>query len=96
MSGDRFSNIAKIGRTISFFHVSPLEGFKAGALNFALKHTHTEAEAIAVIDSDYQVESDWLKRLVVHFDEPEVAIVQAPQDYRDFNEMPLRHVLCRI
>ncbi len=39
-----------------------------------------------MIDSDYQVESDWLKRLVVHFDEPEVAIVQAPQDYRDFNE----------
>ncbi len=76
----------KLGAKFRFFHVSPLEGFKAGALNFALKHTHTEAEAIAVIDSDYQVESDWLKRLVVHFDEPEVAIVQAPQDYRDFNE----------
>ncbi|QAB15362.1 glycosyltransferase family 2 protein [Hydrogenovibrio thermophilus] len=76
----------KLGTRFRFFHVSPLEGFKAGALNFALKHTHTEAEAIAVIDSDYQVESDWLKRLVVHFDEPEVAIVQAPQDYRDFNE----------
>lgn len=76
----------KLGARFRFFHVSPLEGFKAGALNFALKHTHTEAEAIAVIDSDYQVESDWLKRLVVHFDEPEVAIVQAPQDYRDFNE----------
>ena len=69
-----------------FFHVAPLEGFKGGALNFALKHTVDDAEIIAVIDSDYQVHPDWLRDLVPHFQDPKIAIVQAPQDYRDGNE----------
>ena len=36
-----------------------------------------------VIDSDYVVEPDWLRDLVPRFQDPRVAIVQAPQDYRD-------------
>lgn len=69
-----------------FFHVSPLAGFKAGALNFALRNTADDAEVVAVIDSDYQVDPDWLSQLVPHFARPEIAIVQAPQDYRDGDE----------
>lgn len=69
-----------------FFHVAPLEGFKAGALNFALRHTAPEADVIAVIDSDYQVKPDWLKQMAVHFAQPDIAIVQSPQDYRDASE----------
>jgi cellulose synthase/poly-beta-1,6-N-acetylglucosamine synthase-like glycosyltransferase len=41
---------------------------------------------IAVIDSDYMVTPDWLRDLVPQFLRPEVAIVQAPQDYRDDGE----------
>lgn len=69
-----------------FFHVAPLEGFKGGALNFALRHTVDDAEIIAVIDSDYQVDPNWLRDLVPHFQNPNIAIVQAPQDYRDGDE----------
>ncbi len=69
-----------------FFHVAPLAGFKGGALNFALEHTVADAEIIAVIDSDYQVHADWLRDLVPHFQNPNIAIVQAPQDYRDGDE----------
>ncbi|HEY0664201.1 MAG TPA: glycosyltransferase, partial [Thiobacillaceae bacterium] len=69
-----------------FFHVAPLAGFKAGALNFALRNTAHDAQVIAVIDSDYQVRPDWLSQLVPHFARPEIAIVQAPQDYRDGDE----------
>jgi hypothetical protein len=36
-----------------------------------------------VIDSDYQVTADWLKDLAPTFADPQVAIMQAPQDYRD-------------
>ncbi len=72
-----------LGPRFRFFHVSPLSGFKAGALNFALDHTHPHAQIVAVIDSDYQVEPDWLKDLAPYFHHPEVALVQAPQDYRD-------------
>jgi exo-beta-1,3-glucanase (GH17 family)/cellulose synthase/poly-beta-1,6-N-acetylglucosamine synthase-like glycosyltransferase len=66
-----------------FFHVDPLEGFKSGALNYALKHTSPDAQIIGVIDSDYVVEANWLHDLVPQFTRPEIAIVQAPQDYRD-------------
>ena len=77
---------AQLGARFRFFHVDPLPGFKAGALNFALAHTAPDAEIVAVIDSDYQVEPHWLRDLVPGFAEPKVAIVQAPQDYRDGGE----------
>jgi len=75
-----------LGTRFRFYHVDPLAGFKAGALNFALSHTSKSARVIAVIDSDYQVAPDWLKRLVPHFERPSIALVQAPQDYRDDQE----------
>jgi exo-beta-1,3-glucanase (GH17 family)/cellulose synthase/poly-beta-1,6-N-acetylglucosamine synthase-like glycosyltransferase len=73
----------KLGPRFRFFHVSPLAGFKAGALNYALAKTAPAAEIIAVIDSDYVVLPNWLSDLVPSFDNPRIAIVQAPQDYRD-------------
>ena len=69
-----------------FYHVDPLEGYKAGALNFALEHTAPDAELVAVIDSDYVVAPDWLSACTPPFDDPEISIVQAPQDYRDGDE----------
>ncbi|MEJ2386443.1 MAG: glycosyltransferase [Chromatiaceae bacterium] len=66
-----------------FIHVDPLAGFKAGALNFALRQTDPSADVVAVIDSDYLVEPNWLRELVPLFSDPNMAIVQAPQDYRD-------------
>lgn len=76
---------AELGPKFRFFHVSPLAGFKAGALNFALRHTAPDAEIVGVIDSDYVVTSDWLKSLVPYFDRSEVGFVQAPQDHRDWH-----------
>ena len=74
----------KLGERFRFYHRSPLAGFKAGALNFTLEETHPDAEVIAVIDSDYQVTADWLRDLVPQFlQRDEIAVVQAPQDYRD-------------
>ena len=72
-----------LGPRFRFFHVNPLAGFKAGALNYALEQTASDAQIVAVIDSDYQVRPDWLKDLVSLFTNPRIAIVQAPQDYRD-------------
>lgn len=75
-----------LGPRFRFFHLDPWPGFKAGALNFALKHTAPDAEIIATIDSDYVVERNWLKELVGMFEDQKVALVQAPQDYRDADE----------
>ena len=75
-----------LGPRFRFFHVCPLAGFKAGALNFALAQTAADAEIIAVIDSDYQVDPSWLRDLTPSFADTDMAIVQAPQDYRDGHE----------
>jgi cellulose synthase/poly-beta-1,6-N-acetylglucosamine synthase-like glycosyltransferase len=80
------AHCAKLGACFRFFHVDTLSGFKAGALNFALARTAPEAEVVAVIDSDYTVAPNWLRDLTPQFSNPKIAIVQAPQDYRDDRE----------
>jgi exo-beta-1,3-glucanase (GH17 family)/cellulose synthase/poly-beta-1,6-N-acetylglucosamine synthase-like glycosyltransferase len=77
---------AKLGPRFRFFHVDPLAGYKAGALNFALRHTAPDAEVVAVIDADYIVRTEWLRDLVPAFANARTGIVQAPQDYRDAGE----------
>jgi cellulose synthase/poly-beta-1,6-N-acetylglucosamine synthase-like glycosyltransferase len=76
----------KLGERFKFFHVAPLAGFKGGALNYLIPHTARDAEVIAVIDSDYCVDRNWLKHMVPHFADPKIAVVQSPQDYRDQHE----------
>src|SRR6185312_12487213 len=76
----------RLGARFRFFHVAPLAGFKAGALNFALAHTAPEASIVAVIDSDYVVDPRWLRDMAPLFANPRMGVVQAPQDYRDADE----------
>jgi exo-beta-1,3-glucanase (GH17 family)/cellulose synthase/poly-beta-1,6-N-acetylglucosamine synthase-like glycosyltransferase len=80
------AHCATLGERFCFFHVSPLAGFKAGALNFALRETAPDAEVIAVIDSDYQVAPRWLRDLTPYFANPVIGFVQAPQDYHDSSD----------
>ncbi|RXJ80781.1 glycosyltransferase family 2 protein [Arcobacter sp. F2176] len=75
----------ELGNKFVFMNIT-CTGFKAGALNKALEQTNKDAEIIAVIDADYVVEPTWLVDLVPLFDDPKVAIVQAPQDHRDGDE----------
>jgi cellulose synthase/poly-beta-1,6-N-acetylglucosamine synthase-like glycosyltransferase len=74
----------QLGPKFKFFHVANLPGAKGGALNFALKKTDPATEIVAVVDSDYQVKSNFLKALVPYFKDPKVALVQTSQDYRGF------------
>lgn len=75
-----------------FYHLPQWPGFKAGALNFALSKTHAEAEVIGVVDADYVVTQDWLASLVPHFMEQQVAVVQAPQAHRDWEQSFFRRM----
>jgi exo-beta-1,3-glucanase (GH17 family)/cellulose synthase/poly-beta-1,6-N-acetylglucosamine synthase-like glycosyltransferase len=77
------AHCAQLGPRFRFFHVAPLAGFKAGALNYALERTAPDATIVAVIDSDYVVDPRWLRELTPAFRDQRIAIVQAPQDYRD-------------
>jgi len=87
------AHCALLGERFRFFHVAPLAGFKAGALNFALRQTAPDAEVIAVIDSDYQVAPRWLRDLAPYFSNPNIGFIQAPQDYRD-GEQSLFKQMC--
>jgi hypothetical protein len=73
---------ARMGERFRFFHVSPLEGAKAGALNWSLERTAEDAELVAVVDADYLAEPDFLSRLTQFFADPNVGFVQTPHDYR--------------
>ncbi len=79
-----------LGPQFRFYHFDGMQGFKAGALNKALELTDPAATFIGVIDSDYQVSPEWLNTTVPAFSDPQVALVQAPQDYRDSNESLLK------
>lgn len=76
----------RLGKAFRFFHVDPLSGAKAGAVNFALRHTAPNAELVGVLDSDYRAEPDFLERLVGFFDDPRVGFVQTPHDYREWQD----------
>jgi hypothetical protein len=86
------AHVATLGPRFRFFHLPQWPGFKAGALNFALGQTDPRAEAIGVVDADYAVDPQWLRRLVAHFSDADVAVVQAPQAHRDFESSPFRRM----
>jgi cellulose synthase/poly-beta-1,6-N-acetylglucosamine synthase-like glycosyltransferase len=70
---------------VKFVHVDPWPGYKSGALNLALsRYTDPRAEIVGVVDSDYLVDPEWLNETVGYFADSNLAFVQTPQDYRDF------------
>jgi glycosyltransferase involved in cell wall biosynthesis len=70
---------------VTFVHVDPWPGYKSGALNLALRQfTDPAAEIVGVIDSDYLVDANWLSETVGYFADQNLAFVQTPQDYRDY------------
>lgn len=70
---------------VRFEHVEDWPGFKAGALNLAMsRFTDPKAEIVGVIDADYLVDPNYLKEVVGYFADPNIAFVQTPQDYRDW------------
>ena len=77
----------KQGDRVTFLHVERLEGFKAGALAYALDHMHPETEVVGLVDADYVLDPCWLVECLPYFG-PNVGAVQAPQDYeQDFSSL---------
>ena len=73
----------ELGPRFKFVCVQNLQGFKAAALRIAMAQAAADAEIIGVVDADYVVDPRWLKDLVPGFADPEVGLIQAPQDHRD-------------
>ncbi len=77
---------AALGAHIRFFHLPHCDGFKAGALNFALRQTNSAAKVIGVVDADYVVQPEWLEATIPYFSDPNVGHVQAPQEHRGWSD----------
>jgi len=63
------------GIDIKFHHREDRRGFKAGALEAGLRTAR--GEYIAIFDADFIPSSDFLMRLIPHFRDPQIAMVQA-------------------
>jgi cellulose synthase/poly-beta-1,6-N-acetylglucosamine synthase-like glycosyltransferase len=77
-----------MGSRFRYLHLDHWPGYKSGALNFALAQTAPDAEIIGTIDSDYQIQPDFLRELTPAFADPAIAFVQTPQDYREWRGDP--------
>jgi cellulose synthase/poly-beta-1,6-N-acetylglucosamine synthase-like glycosyltransferase len=65
---------AALGHPIVYIHRTNRHGFKAGALDAGLKVA--EGEFVAIFDADFVPPQDWLMRVIHHFAEPEIGMVQ--------------------
>jgi cellulose synthase/poly-beta-1,6-N-acetylglucosamine synthase-like glycosyltransferase len=64
----------EMGHPIVYLHRTNRHGFKAGALDEGLK-TAT-GDFVAIFDADFVPPSDWLMKVIHHFAEPEIGMVQ--------------------
>jgi cellulose synthase/poly-beta-1,6-N-acetylglucosamine synthase-like glycosyltransferase len=63
------------GIDIRYFHRADRTGYKAGALEAGLRVAR--GEFVAIFDADFIPGPDFLKRLIPHFGDPQVGMVQA-------------------
>ena len=82
-----------LGERFKFINAEKVKGFKAGALKIAMDRTAVDAEIIGIIDADYVVRADWLKDLVPVFADPNVGLVQAPQEHRDGDRSLMHYIM---
>ena len=65
---------AALGHPIVYIHRTNRHGFKAGALDEGLKVA--KGEFIAIFDADFVPPADWVMKVIHHFAEPDVGMVQ--------------------
>jgi cellulose synthase/poly-beta-1,6-N-acetylglucosamine synthase-like glycosyltransferase len=76
----------QLGSRFQFIHLDPWPGYKAGALNEATRRLPREIEIVGIVDADYVVHPQFLRRMVPHFADPKVAFAQSAQHYRDWED----------
>ena len=65
---------AAMGHPIVYIHRTNREGFKAGALQAGMEQC--SGEFIAVFDADFTPPEDWLLKVIHHFTDPQIGMVQ--------------------
>ena len=74
VAADIVARYAALGHPIVYIHRANRYGYKAGALDAGLKVA--KGEFVAIFDADFVPPPDWLLRVVHHFAEPGIGMVQ--------------------
>jgi cellulose synthase/poly-beta-1,6-N-acetylglucosamine synthase-like glycosyltransferase len=76
---------AALGHPIVYIHRTNRYGFKAGALDAGLKVA--KGEYVAIFDADFVPPPDWLMKVIHHFSDPKIGMVQTRWTYlnRDYS-----------
>jgi cellulose synthase/poly-beta-1,6-N-acetylglucosamine synthase-like glycosyltransferase len=79
LAGQQVAYYQSLGHDIELIHRTQRGGYKAGALENGMKSA--SGEFIALFDADFLPPVEWLKRVVVAFDDPKVGFVQTRWGY---------------
>jgi len=74
VAADIVERYAALGHPIVYMHRTNRHGFKAGALDAGLKVA--KGDLIAIFDADFVPPTDWLMKVVHHFIDPAIGMVQ--------------------
>jgi cellulose synthase (UDP-forming) len=87
--GDR-PHVAALAERLGARYIARTDrtGAKAGNINHAL--SVVDADLMAILDADHVARPDFLRRTLPYFNDPDVALVQTPQDF--YNETSFEHV----
>ncbi|MEM0373115.1 MAG: glycosyltransferase family 2 protein, partial [Sulfolobales archaeon] len=70
---------------IIYVHREKREGFKAGAINNALRIYGDKYDLVAIFDADQRPTSNFFDVILPYFNDPRVAFVQIPQNYTEID-----------
>jgi cellulose synthase/poly-beta-1,6-N-acetylglucosamine synthase-like glycosyltransferase len=74
VAADIVARYAALGNPIVYIHRTNRYGYKAGALDAGLKVA--KGEFVAIFDADFVPPADWLMKVVPHFADAEIGMVQ--------------------
>ena len=85
VAADLVHRYAALGHPIVYLHRTNRHGYKAGALDEGLKVAR--GEYVAIFDADFVPAPDWLMKVIHHFAEAEIGMVQTRWTHlnRDFS-----------
>jgi cellulose synthase/poly-beta-1,6-N-acetylglucosamine synthase-like glycosyltransferase len=81
---------AAMGHPIVYIHRTNRHGYKAGALDAGLKVAN--GQYVAIFDADFVPPADWLMKVIHHFSEPEIGMVQTRWSHLNRNYSMLTQI----
>jgi cellulose synthase/poly-beta-1,6-N-acetylglucosamine synthase-like glycosyltransferase len=90
VAADIVARYAALGHPIQYIHRTNRYGFKAGALDAGLKVA--KGEFVAIFDADFVPPPDWIMKVIQHFAEPEIGMVQTRWSHMNRNYSMLTQI----